>query len=285
LLYVPTGYCEPLPSPLSQDAGIMTFPKGSPPDSPSPTTPDSASPALAVRTTDRSAHENEDPPPSVGAANTNWHLAAIVTAAFVVGVAGFWAMLPRLAPFGNSAPSGQPSAASNHPPPLERPSPSGSPPEALAPTKTTWGSGEMGWATDGSRMLTFELDSEHDVPVWTTNVRPVLGVRCLARTVEIFVLMKSAASIEPTKDRHTVRVGFDQEPDATEQWDASIDSQALFAPDGSALSRRIARAHVMRFGFTPFHASPVEAQFDVREFNRPLEAVARICRMKSPARG
>jgi hypothetical protein len=262
----------------------MTFTTGSPSD-PSSTTSDSPSHGSAVRKTDGIAHEKEQPPPSVTAAVTNWQLASMVIAGFVVGVVACWALMaPRLAPSGNSNPSVRPTAVQKNPP-LERPSQSGSDTEALAPTKTKWGPGEMGWATDGSRMITFELDSDAEVPVWTTRVRPVLGVRCLARNLEIFVLMKSAASIETTADHHTVRIGFDQEPDATEQWDASTDSQSLYAPDGLALGRRIARAHTMRFGFTPFQASPVEAQFDVRGFDRPLEAVSRTCRMKSPAKG
>ena len=42
------------------------------------------------------------------------------------------------------------------------------------------------------------------------RVRPVLAVRCLGRETEVYVVTDSASSIEPTPDKHTVRIGFDK---------------------------------------------------------------------------
>jgi len=147
---------------------------------------------------------------------------------------------------------------------------------------TKWiGSRQPSWASDGSRTVTFELAAENDVTVWMKRVRPVLVVRCLARNTDVYVVTKSAASIERNGDRHTVRVSFDESPEAAEQWFDSVDNQALFSPDGVALARQLARARVMHFGFTPYNASPVVAEFDVKGFDGLIRSVASVCGWKS----
>ncbi len=143
---------------------------------------------------------------------------------------------------------------------------------------------QSGWASDGSRTIGFELRAENDVRVWMKRVRPVLVVRCLGRQTEVFVTTGSAMSIESTPDRHTVHIGFDGQADIANLWLDSEADRHLFAPDGIALARQLARAHTMRFGFTPFNASPVVAEFDVRGFGGPLESVARTCGWSAAAR-
>src|SRR5439155_17437470 len=150
----------------------MTLTAGSPNDSPSATTPDSAS---VVDETDASAPEKAKTPPPESPADTRWQLATVAIAALLAGAVAVWAIVPRPTSSANSVPPVQPSAASNDLLPLEQSTSGASQSGAPAPTTTKWGRGKAGWATDRSRMITFELDSEHDVPVWTTRVRPVLG--------------------------------------------------------------------------------------------------------------
>jgi hypothetical protein len=133
------------------------------------------------------------------------------------------------------------------------------------------------WGRDGQRTIAFELPAEDDVPVWMKRVRPLLVVRCLARNTEVFVITSSAASFERTAGRHTVHVGFDGGKESVEQWEDSVDSQQLFAPDGVGLARRIAEARTMTFRFTPFNASPVTAEFNVTGFHEHVQAVAKTC--------
>jgi hypothetical protein len=128
---------------------------------------------------------------------------------------------------------------------------------------------QPGWASDGSRIIGFELEAENDVRVWMKRVRPVLAVRCLGRRVETFVITDSATSIESTTDQHTVHVSFDGEAGSDELWLDSESNRELFAPDGAALADRLSHAQIMRFGFTPYSAAPVVADFDVRGFERP----------------
>jgi hypothetical protein len=152
-----------------------------------------------------------------------------------------------------------------------------------APPAATWtGSRRPGWATDGSRTVTFQLAAESYVPVWMKRVRPVLGVRCLAGSTDVFVITESAASIEDDTGSHTVRVGFDVGADVEQRWTDSADYQALFAPDGVALARQIARSTKMRFEFTPYGAAPVVVAFDVRGFDQLVDSVATVCRWKQP---
>jgi len=143
---------------------------------------------------------------------------------------------------------------------------------------------QPGWATDGSKIVSFELEAENDVRVWMKHVRPVLAVRCLGRQTEVFVITDSAMSIEPTPDRHTVHVSFDGGAEAEERWLDSDAKKELFAPDGVALAHQLASARTMRFGFTPYSASPVVVDFDVHGFAGLLEPVARTCGWPSKAK-
>jgi hypothetical protein len=133
------------------------------------------------------------------------------------------------------------------------------------------------WATDGSRTIGFEVEAERDVAVYMDRVRPVLAVRCISRQTEVFVLLRSAPSIENDRDTHTVRIGLDDEPDVEQRWLESTDMRALFAPEGTALASRMATARRLRFAFKPFNAPPAVVEFDVHGFEGPLAAMSKTC--------
>lgn len=133
------------------------------------------------------------------------------------------------------------------------------------------------WTQDAYKTITYELEAENEVGVWMKRVRPTLAVRCLARQTEAFVVTDTASSVEKMANRHTVRLGFDADEATTEQWSDSADHRELFAPDGAALARQIAGAKRLLFTFTPFNASPVKVEFDVRGFSGPLQAIDRMC--------
>ena len=122
---------------------------------------------------------------------------------------------------------------------------------------------------------TFELVADHDVPVWQSLVRPVLIVRCLAKTTEVFVVTKSAAAIERDTRQHTIRLRFDDHEEVPQMWEHSVGHDALFAPDGSAVARQIAGADRMSFTFTPFNAQPTVVKFNVVGFDAQLRPAAR----------
>ena len=151
--------------------------------------------------------------------------------------------------------------------------------ESIAATATPRWSGGVR-RSNGHNVAVYELPADNDIAVWGKVVRPVLTVRCIAGTTEVFVLTQSAAVIDGTDGRHAVRVGYDAKPDGTERWMASDEYDALFAENGVAEARKIASARTMRFAFTPYNASPVVAQFQVAGFDTLASKLAKSCRWK-----
>lgn len=234
------------------------------------------------------AGDSPDPKPTEGATGGSqpsvrpvWQLVAVAIVGVVVGaIAVAFVGRPRLhtpgervAPAATAPPSTtrQPRSRANSAAAISKA-------ESVAAPKWT-GSGRPQWMSDGSRMVAFELPAENSIPVWQHRVRPTLTVRCLSGTTDVFVSSGWAASVE-TADRHTVRLGFDADDEILQEWLDSEDYKALFAPDGVAMARRLARARTLRFGFTPFNTSPVVVDFDVRGLDAKIGSVARLCRWK-----
>jgi hypothetical protein len=210
-------------------------------------------------------------PPAAPASGA--HVWAIAVVALVTMISGAVVMLmlgrrsAALEGSAAAAPAATPSPAAQ---PLAP-----APEDDASPSAPKW-SAEPGWALDRSRTMTFWLEAEDAVPIWMRRVRPALGVRCGARTIEVFVLT-SAASVESSDGQHTVRFRVDEGAELAERWVESDDRQALFAADGAATARRIAEARTLSFGFTPYNASPVVAEFDVRGLSAVMAPVAKTC--------
>ncbi len=132
----------------------------------------------------------------------------------------------------------------------------------------------------GRNVAVYEVEANNEVPVYGKVVRPLLTVRCVAGTTEVFVLTQSASALESNDGRHTVKVGFDAGGDVTERWLASADYDALFAEDGVAAARRMRGARTMRFNFTPFNGAPQTARFDVAGFDEIAAKLTQTCRWK-----
>jgi len=180
---------------------------------------------------------------------------------------------------GQSAPPASASQAA----PVRSPSPN--PPATMeTAARPTWvGRRRAGWGYDGTKTISFALDATTEVSVWASRARPQLVARCLARTTEVY-LVTGPLSFEPQTGSHTVRVQVDDDPELSQQWLDSDGSRELFAPDGAALSERLARAHRLRLGFTPFKSKPVTAEFLVDGFDELGPLVARTCgRKPSPS--
>lgn len=135
------------------------------------------------------------------------------------------------------------------------------------------------WVSNHPRSAAFELPADSDVPVWMRRVEPLLVVRCLAHKAEVFVFTDSPARIEAQDENHTVTVAFDGDGASTERWMDSEEHDALFAPDGAAFARRLARSHTLRFGFTPHNAAPVTVQFTTKGFDAVFERVSKNCQL------
>jgi hypothetical protein len=156
------------------------------------------------------------------------------------------------------------------------------PPPAVAVESTpppTWsGARRASWASDGSKTIAFSLASIRDLPVWMNKARPVLAARCWYRATEVFVALDTSASFEDDADRRTVRIQWDDEPPSVQQWRVSESGKELFAPDGKDVIERMATARRLQFGFTPFNAEPVTAEFAVEGFDRLAGLVTGTCK-------
>lgn len=161
--------------------------------------------------------------------------------------------------------------------PTTAPSASPAPVVEEGPVPTWTGSKRAGWANDGSKTIAFTLASTRDLPVWMNRARPALIVRCLSRVTEAFVMLETSTSFEQDANLRTVRVQWDDDATAVQQWTVSETARELFAPDGVAFVRRMASAKRLRFGFAPFNAEPVTAEFAVEGFDKLAGLVASTC--------
>jgi hypothetical protein len=110
------------------------------------------------------------------------------------------------------------------------------------------------------------------------TARPVLAARCLHHATEVFVALDTSASFENDADRRTVRVQWDDEQPSVQQWEVSETGKELFAPDAKAFMERMASARRLQFGFTPFNAAPVTAEFAVTGFEELRDLVGGTCK-------
>jgi hypothetical protein len=193
----------------------------------------------------------------------------VILVAIVGGVAGMVAMFAVMGTRTDAADTAAPPAAA-------APAPAAAVVEE-GPLPTWSGSKRASWANDGSKTIAFTLASTRDLPVWMNRARPALIVRCLSRTTEAFVVLDTSTSFEDDANLRTVRVQWDDEDESAQRWTVSETARELFAPDGVAFVRRLAHARRLRFGFSPFNAQPVTAEFAVEGFDTLAGLVANTC--------
>jgi len=161
-----------------------------------------------------------------------------------------------------------------------KPSRAAAPPAATISQK--WNSDNRAyWVGNERKAAAFELPAENTVTIWMNEVRPLLVVRCIAKSTEVFVWTGTALAMEANTEDHAVTYRLDDEPELTERWRDSAEHDALFTPDGAAFTERLIRARSMRIGYTPHNAASVVAQFNVSGLGTLVEAFAKECGWKS----
>jgi hypothetical protein len=208
-----------------------------------------------------------EPAASPNQASQNWILFSVVAIGIVAGVSIFMLLNASGADVSTAARAAAPTPGTGTAPVSTA---------VRASARPKWTGGVR--RSNGRNVAVYQLEAENDVALWGKVVRPVLTVRCIAGTTEVFVLTQSAAAIDGDDGKHTVQVGYDRDPDAAERWLASDDYDALFAENGVGSARRIAAAQTMRFGFTPYNAAPVVARFEVTGFDAIAGKLAQPCR-------
>ncbi len=199
----------------------------------------------------------------------------LVSVALLAGAAGTFMFLGAHPSAGTVSATGANGAATSTAP--------GSPGATAAVTAAAhqWSrEDEYRWIANHKRSVAYELEADQQVRVWTTHVRPSLVVRCLNRKTEVFVYTETPSKMESTDGLHSVRLTFDDAAASEERWPDSAEHDALFAPDGTALARRISSAHHLRFGFSPHNADPVQVDFELGEAATVMSQVAKTCGWK-----
>jgi hypothetical protein len=137
------------------------------------------------------------------------------------------------------------------------------------------------WIGSDRKTVAFELQAVNKIHIWTRDVTPVLVVRCQAGRADPFVFTQSAARMEAEDEDHSVRVAFDDGPEATERWPDSVEHDALFARDPNVFTQQLAGAHTLKFTFTPHNAEPALARFEVAGLSDLLSSAPRQCGWKN----
>jgi hypothetical protein len=143
-------------------------------------------------------------------------------------------------------------------------------------TAPRWVSNGEAWLGRG-KGAAFEVSSAEPVGVWMRTVRPALVVRCTGKRAEVFVFTDGAAAIEANTEDHTVSFAVDGDEPTTVRWPDGAEHNALFAPDGQALARRLMGADSFTFSFTPHNAGAVTARFRTTGLAAVLHPSARHC--------
>jgi len=241
------------------------------------------------------------PPAKAGRSNRGLSNRGLMIAAALVVVAGgtlTFAMfrssapaVPVATPGARPRPAGAKPAAAKPAPAARAGAPAAPPaaaaapataaaPEAAAPVPTKWRPANKEWLLNSRRGVAFELRSQNRVAIWQGIAQPMLVVRCDAGRLQAFVYTASALQMEAVDENHTVRVSFDDEPEATERWADSSDHDALFAPDGAAFALRLLTARKLEISYTPHNAQRAVVEFQTAGLDDLIAPAAKQCGWK-----
>jgi type VI secretion system protein VasI len=156
------------------------------------------------------------------------------------------------------------------------------PPEAPKPSKGKWdGGAQDASAMDDTPTVAYSLEAENEISGWLVRKRPTLIVRCRERKTDVYVTSGMSAQPELGEyERHTVRLRFDDEQATAQLWQQSTNNEALFAPSGVALAKRLAKTKRLRLEFTPFNASRAVIEFETGGFDQVIGEIAKPCGWK-----
>lgn len=149
-------------------------------------------------------------------------------------------------------------------------------PSAPATTSAATWESKSSWL-GSQKGIAYEVAAESAVDVWMRRVHPALIVRCNGQQAEVFVFTGTAAAIESNTEDHSVTLRVDDEPFESSLWPDSAEHDALFAPDGAAMARRLMHARTFAFTFTPHNTATVTVRFNTAGLGDLLQPSAKHC--------
>jgi hypothetical protein len=145
----------------------------------------------------------------------------------------------------------------------------------------------LGWqlTTDRSKAVDsptaiVSVESSNVIEVGGAKIRPTLSVRCQDGKRDVTVY--AGVPVQPYDgpglqyEGSVIHYRRDEARPVDQVWSLSSDENSLGVRD-DGLIVQLAMATFFQFEFTPLHASPVTAQFDVTGLSDHLEPLTRVC--------
>jgi hypothetical protein len=125
------------------------------------------------------------------------------------------------------------------------------------------------------------VEAEDSIPTRQGLQKPVLAVRCMNHTLDIFVNAFSLGQTVSSDGRlRTVpfRVQFDSLAPRTVSTRESADHESFFLPDAAQEFARLEKTHTLEMSFTQFQGEPVKFSFDTSRFDDARRALKEECK-------
>jgi hypothetical protein len=125
------------------------------------------------------------------------------------------------------------------------------------PAISYWRESDSTSAMDGVRTISMGRIADDSFHAWLGTKTPVLHVQCYStgRRPDVYVDIKSAASVEYGTDSHTVRLRLDSGKPSRQSWTPSKDDEGLFSTAPTPLIGELKRHGTLWFEFDPFNTS------------------------------
>jgi hypothetical protein len=111
-----------------------------------------------------------------------------------------------------------------------------------------------------------------------------LVIRCRKGKTDLYVHTETPVKTSYDSDYDDlgshIRYRIDGGKPTGEYWSEATDNEAVFSPNPISLARRLAKAKIVLFEFTPFDAASTTVSFDVNGLQAVLPRLAEACHWK-----
>lgn len=134
-----------------------------------------------------------------------------------------------------------------------------------------------GWADSVGGTTAVELSAADDVLFANGRLRPTLGLTCSGEGTSVHVVTGGTALVDPQTSGHVVHLTFDGGGEQSQQWTATEDMRALFAPSPHEFAHQMKQATRLTFGFSHYMSGPISVEFDLRGADTVIDEISEPC--------
>ena len=91
------------------------------------------------------------------------------------------------------------------------------------------------------------------------------------------VITGCTALVDPQTSGHVVHLTFDDGGEQSQQWTATDDMRALFAPAPREFAHQMKQATRLSFGFSHYMSGPITVEFDLRGADTVIDEISEPC--------